>query len=273
MRSLDKQAVKILMDTYWSAAGWRNRRSISPDDLAYAKLHHVMFDPARFSHAEAVTAAVEEVANISRLDVVRAFVSSLGSRRLDLRSGLGSYAVGRHFQRHVSTTTTARSPCTYCGLYDAEDVDLSILNFERLKWGGVRHDQPTYIALDLRLLRETAVPAPTSNDFSILDTILDIARCMPRTSKLADLDKSLAKALKSNSAERRCLIGILGYAGILIDPSRPTFRTEYVPAASRERTPWSKDDWPYPVQWWNGSFGVEESAVTDWFNDLSRSPP
>lgn len=269
MRDLDKQAAKILMDTYWSATGWRRVPSVSPEDLAYAKSRHVMFDPARFSHADAVSAAVEAVANISQFEVARAFVSSLGSRRLDLRSGLGSYAVGRYFQWHAALTTAERSSCAYCGVYDVEDVDFNILNFERLKWGGVRHDQPTYIALDLQLLREAAVSAPTPDDFVILDAILDTARCMPPDSKLSDLDKSLARSLKSNGAERRCLIGILGYAGILIDPARPAFRTGYVPVANREHTPWYKDDWPYPVQWWNGSFGVEEAAVTDWFHNLN----
>ncbi len=266
--STDARAIKILMNTYWSAAGWRREPSVSPGDFAYAKSHHVMFDPTRISHTEAVDAAVEAVENVNQTEVVRAFVSSLGSRRLDLRSGLGSYAVARHFQRHSQSTTTARSPCAYCGFYNVEDADLSILNFERLKWGGVRHTQPTYIALDLGLLRKSVVPAPTPDDFAILNAVLNTARSMPLTSKLADLDKSLAKVLKSNSAERRCLIGILGYAGILIDPSRPTFRTQFVPAASREQTPWYKDDWPYPVRWWNGSFGVEQAAVDDWFPDL-----
>ena len=268
MMSTDARAVKILMNTYWSAAGWRREPSVSPDDFAYAKSHNVMFDPTRISHNEAMNAALEAVASTSQTDVVRAFVSSLGSRRLDIRSGLGSYAVGRHFQQHEVSTTTARSPCAYCGFYNVEDADLSILNFERLKWGGVRHAQPVYIKLDLELLRKSDFPAPTPDDFAILSAVLDTARSMPATSKLADLDKSLAKVLKSHSAERRCLIGILGYAGILIDPSRPTFRTGYVPAVSRAQTPWYKDDWPYPVQWWNGSFGVEQSAVADWFPDL-----
>jgi hypothetical protein len=266
--SADARAVKILMDTYWSAAGWRREHSVSSDDFAYAKSHHVMFDPTRISHSEAIDSAFKAVASINQNDVVRAFISSLGSRRLDLRSGLGSYAVGRHFERHNAAQTTARSPCAYCGFYSVEDADLSILNFERLKWGGVRHAEPVYISLDLGLLREADFPPPTSVDFAILRAVIDTAKSMPSDSKLADLDKSLAKVLKSNSAERRTLIAILGYAGILIDPSRPSFRTEYVPVVSREQTPWYKDDWPYPVQWWNGSFGVQQAAVEDWFSDL-----
>lgn len=83
--------------------------------------------------------------------------------------------------------------------------------------------------------------------------------------RLSDLAKALSKLLPSNDAERRTLIGILGYAGILIDPDRPDFWKRFVPADEREQTPYHKDDWPYPVQWWNGSHGVNEAAVADWF--------
>lgn len=268
---MDKRAIKILMNTYWSTTGWRREPTVSSDDLAYAKSKGVMFDPIRLSHAEAVDAAWLAIADISQSKVVDAFIASLGSRRLDLRSGLGSYAVGRHFERHHARTTSARTPCAYCGFYDATDEDLSILNFERLKWGGVRHVYPTYIVLDLGLLREASLSAPTPEDFAVLSAILDVAGSMPPTARLADLDKALCKVLVSNSAERRTLIGILGYAGILIDPSRPAFRTAYVPPAEREQTPWYKDDWPYPVQWWNGSFGVNQAAVDAWFPNLRHS--
>lgn len=264
----DKRAIKILMDTYWSTAGWRCEPVVSPEDCAYAKHQKTMFDPVRLSHGEAVDAALRAVTDIDRVDVVNAFVASLGSRRLDLRSALGSYAVGRHFQQHAASAATGWMSCAYCGAYDVEDIDLSILSFERLKWGGVRHAEPSYISFDLGLLRQTFVPVPTGSDFAILDTILDTARSMSATSRLGDLDKSLSTVLKSNSAERRVLIGILGYTGILIDPSRLAFRTEYVPVAMREQTPWHKDDWPYPVQWWNGSFGVQQAAVDEWFPNL-----
>lgn len=267
--TIDKRATKILMNTYWSSAGWRDEPTVSPEDLAYAKSHHVMFDPVRFSHDEAINAALRSVEAITQPEVVSAFVASLSSRRLDLRSGLGSYAVARHFQRHRAITGFRRKFCAYCGLYPVEDVDLNILNFERLKWGGVRHTQPTYIAFDLRILREAHCPSPNPDDFGILRAILSVARSMPSNARLSDLDKSLSKVLASNSAERRILIGILGYAGILIDPSRPAFRKGFVADAEREETPWHKDDWPYPVQWWNGSFGIDEAAVDDWFPSLS----
>lgn len=86
--------------------------------------------------------------------------------------------------------------------------------------------------------------------------------------RLNDFEKALSNILPSNQGERPVLIGILGFAGILIDPSRPDFRQQFVPSAERERTHWHKDDGPYPVQWWNGSHGVNEAAVAEWFPDI-----
>jgi hypothetical protein len=81
----------------------------------------------------------------------------------------------------------------------------------------------------------------------------------------------LNRALSGHSLRTvRTLISILGYAGLLIDPERPDFRCEFVPDTKCEETPWYKDDWPYPVRWWNGSFGVNEAAINEWFSDLGN---
>jgi hypothetical protein len=267
---LDKRASGILVNTYWSPTGWRREPTVAPDDFAYAKSQGMMFDPVRLSHDQAVHAALKAASALSQAEVIDAFVASLGSRRLDLRSGLGSYAVARHLREHRMSSAHGSRACSYCGEFDHQgtDVDLNILSFERVRWGGVRHSQPTYIGFDLATLRKTPRPSAEPRDFAILGSIIDIAGSMPPAARLSDLDKALAKVLPSNSAERRSLIGILGYAGIIIDPSRPDFRQRFVPCGEREQTPWHKDDWPYPVQWWVGSYGVQGAAVADWFPRL-----
>jgi len=265
---LDKRAIKILIDTYWSSAGWRQNPTVTPEDFAYAKSNGVMFDPIRLSHDEAIGAALRAANEISGTEVVGSFIASLGSRRLDLRSGLASYAVVRNMREHKMMPATSGRYCTYCGYFDTHDIDLNILNFERIKWGGIRHNQPTYIAFDLETLRKTSRPSPQSIDFAILHSIVNTTRSMPPAARLRDLDKALAKLLPSNSAERRVLIGILGYIGILVDPARPDFRLQFVPLVEREHTPWHKDDWPYPVQWWNGSHGANQAAIDHWFPGL-----
>ncbi|MGY4396025.1 hypothetical protein ACVWZA_001198 [Sphingomonas sp. UYAg733] len=265
---LDKPAVRILTSTYWSSLGWKREPAVSDEDFAYAQAHGVMFDPISLSHDEAIDAAISAAAALKPIDVVNAFVGSLSSRELDVRSALGSYAVARHIRQHAARPSATSKMCSYCGLYARTDVDLNALNFERVKWGGVRHDQPTYIAFDLGTLRNRDVPRTESGDYAILRAILDAARSLPPKARLGDLDKALVKVLPSNSAERRTLIGILGYAGVLVDRKRPDFRRDFVPVVEREGTPWHTDDWPYPVQWWNASHGVNQSAINDWFPNI-----
>ena len=266
--ALDKRALKILTSMFWSPTGWKRDPTVSSEDFAFAKAKGVMFDPVVFSHDEAVVAAMEAMSRTSRSEIAQAFVSSLGSRRLDLRSALGSYAVGRHMGSHVKTISRGGPSCTYCGGYDQADADPNILNFERLKWGGVRHDNPQYIAFDLGIFASLERVMPSMEDYAILRAVFEMVKSLPPAARLGDLERALSKLLPSNNGERRTLISLLGYAGILVDPDRPDFRRDFVTCAEREQTPWSKDDWPYPVQWWNGSFGLNQSAVDEWFPDL-----
>lgn len=261
----DKRAVRILADTYWSAAGWKRDPTTSPEDFAYAKAHGLMFDPVSISHDEAVNGVLAAVAATDKDKVVAAFLASLGSRRLDIRSALGTYAVGRHMRVHSKHHS---GPCAYCGKYDLAAEDLNILNFERFKWGGVRHTHPEYIAFDLRVFSAVEEVAPREEDLVIFRSIVDAAASMPAKARPNHLDKALAKIVPSNGAERRVLIEILGYAGILVDPGKPDFRQGFVPVDQRARTPWHTDDWSYPAQWWMGSYGVNQSAVDEWFPAL-----
>lgn len=268
--SLDRRAVKILTQTFWSSAGWHAKPQTAPDDFAYAKSKGLMFDPLDQTHDQLIEAVVEATACTRKRDVARAFVASLRSRRLDLRSALGSYAVSRNLPVHAVGPSDVGKRCSCCGDYGGmHQVDLNILNFERIKWGGVRHDQPAYIALDLKQFGRTVVPEVDTADWATLLHVLDTARAIPSKGRLGHLDKALGSVLPSNSAERRTLISILGFTGILIDPSRPDFRRGFVPANERERTHWHTDDWPYPVQWWTGSCGVNDEAVLDWFPELA----
>ena len=263
---LDRQAVRILTETYWSSAGWKRNPETRQEDFAYAKSHGIMFDPVVMLHDQAIKAATNAVSAVSRDAVVAAFLASLSSRRLDLRSALGTYAAGHHMKPHRFENNGSMLACAYCGDYDLpRPVDLNILNFERIKWGGTRHDQPSYIAFDLQTFETIPTVTPTDEDVRILRLILDIAGSMPAKARPNHLDKALAKIFPSNSAERRTLIAILGFAGVFVDPGRPNFRTQFVPIERRERTPWHTVDWSYPAMWWMGSHGVNQSAVNEWF--------
>jgi len=119
-RLVDSKARKILFDTYWASGGWRedSPRPTSREDLECAKRAGVMFDPVRLSHAEIVQRALKAAAAVNRRDVANAFVTSLASRELGLRSALGNFAALQHLRDHESPSD--RAACCECGVYDRE---------------------------------------------------------------------------------------------------------------------------------------------------------
>src|SRR5262245_36590248 len=132
----DARAVSVLFDTYWTSAGWRkdNTRSTRPGDFEYAKRAGVMFDPIRVGHDDIVKRAITAVRRVKRQAVADAFIVSLASRCLEVRSALGSFAVLQHFPRHQPPRQ--RGACPVCGEYNlpGREQDLNVLNFERFKW-------------------------------------------------------------------------------------------------------------------------------------------
>jgi hypothetical protein len=88
-----ERAVRMLLRAYWSSAGWREEPAITPEDRAYAIEAGVMFQHAStVAHDEVVAGVRDAVVDVSARDVADAFLGSLTSRRVDLRSALGSYA-------------------------------------------------------------------------------------------------------------------------------------------------------------------------------------
>jgi hypothetical protein len=267
----DPKALQILFSTYWSSSGWKDKPTTPKADYQYAVAAGVMSEPIQRDHDEIVKWVCKVRKRIDKEKVARAFLASLSSRRLDLRSALGSYAVARHLpaHRHKRSQRYLADTCAICGdLPDSSPHDLNVLNFERFKWGGVRHLDPVYMAFDLERFLESDYPSPTAADQEILAGILRVARSLPAKARLSHLDKGLAALLKSNKNERTMLIHILGYAGILQPRDHRGFFAGFIDAEERQET---GTDWCYPVEWWRGSDGVDEQAVHFWFPQLALS--
>ena len=267
---VDRRAIKVLFDTYWAAAGWRDERSQStpPDDFEYAKQAGVMFDPIRVSHDDLVTRAIGAVRKVERQAVADAFVVSLSSRRLDLRSALGSFAVFQHFAKHPASRD--REPCPMCGEYSgkAQEEDLNVLNFERFKWGGVRHDQPLYASMDLELFRKLPRVQATSAEVAVFKGVLKIIEAAPAKTSSAILQQRLAKAFNSSKAERDVVVGILGFCGVLATAEHPGYMYRFVPWSDRELPGRRFVDVAYPACWWQRADGINSKALTYWFGHV-----
>jgi hypothetical protein len=143
--------------------------------------------------------------------------------------------------------------------------DWNVLNFERFKWGGVRHDQVNYAVFDLKLFLNSKVPNPKRDDLQIFRGIIAAITSVPPDVTSAGLQAHFAEVIKSNKAERDVIIGILGFCGILGTPEHPGFTDSFV--AVREQTLPGRRfvDMSYPACWWRGSVGVNQARLTEWF--------
>ncbi|MGX9424105.1 MULTISPECIES: hypothetical protein [Bradyrhizobium] len=273
--SRDKKALQILLDTYWSPKGWKRDRSIDSADFEYARQAGYMFDPVTVTHDDIIAGLLTVRNRVSIEQVTDAFLASLSTRRLELRSALGSFSFAAHFPAHQlveqarGQVPSGRLYCRLCGLYGHSVEDLNVLSFERWKWGGVRHVHPLYCWFDLTQFEKASLAAPTQEDYSILARIVEIASGLTPKAKPNELEKRISKVIKSNGSERRVLIQILGYCGVLKPAGRCGFLQAFTPGELRDRPPGHKNDWSYPVIWWQGADGVDRDALNRLFPKIA----
>ena len=273
MDAPDKKALKILFDTYWSHGRWRDEQDqkTPKEDMLYARKAGIMFSPVSLDHNDVIRRAQAACKGLDRRTVADAFVYSLSTRRLDLRSALGSFAVLNHMPTHkmVRSGGRAGSSCGICGDYDErERQDLNVLSFERHKWGGVRHSTPRYAGFDLGLFRKTDHPKVEKEGLDCLKGILDAITATPMGVSSANLQTYLGKAFKSNKGERDVVVEVLGYCGILGTRDHPGYVKEFVSMADRALPGRRFVFMRYPACWWSRSDGVNQEAVKFWFGHL-----
>ena len=143
-----------------------------------------------------------------------------------------------------------------------------MLNFERHKWGGVRHLKTYYIAFDLSVFEQMDDFQPKKEDLEILDLILTTIKQSKNEERPRDLERRLGKVLKSNKAERETLLQILAYCGILQPTEHSGFFKSYTDSIDRTMPSVNKIDWTYPIWWWRGQDRFNQEAVDFWFADL-----
>lgn len=275
---MDKKAKNILFQTYWKN-GWidKKTRKTNPIDFAYAKEKGLMFEPLTISHDDCVKRIIEIANKISIEEVAKAFLSSLSTRRLHWRSGIGSYFIAKLFMPHKYTPTVSGHSynkngkivhtsytCEICrdlkygvnrfvGYDFYENEDLNVLNFERIKWGGVRLGDLIYTFFDLEQFTKEKITEPTKEDIEIFKGILNAANSCEQgdfPSVLRDKLKDVPN-LKSSKDERHIILEILA----CIDVLKP---------ASYDRPTSSKHDWTY-VEFWRGEDKYNKEAVGKYF--------
>ena len=267
------QGRKTLLKTFWGSGGWcYNHPAQEAYDRALAEGY---FLPVRdpLPHDEAISALRCLLDQICAQDVADAFLYSLSTRKLEYRSALGSYWFARAIPAHSHDQDHS---CRQCGwtnhvsLIDTDRLpaytDDNIMNFERHKWGGVRHTHLNYILLDLTAFLKLPKAAPTQQDRDILNAILSATAELPPTKKAGAFRDLLSKKklFPCNRDEISTMLDILGICGVLSSEAHPCPFVAFHGADGlppQEHT----NDFAYPVNYWRASDGINKARFLDVF--------
>jgi hypothetical protein len=264
----------ILLKTYWSSNGWKNA-TISNEDFEIAKNEGFMFEyPNYTTHDETINKLHQLLSKINPEDVANAFLYSLSTRKLEYRSALGSFYYAKAIPDHKLNENisishpTAHTHCYLCGWYAWETTPneydktrgLNVFNFERYKWGGVRHTMLDYALFDLEQFIKLPKVTPTDNDKEILNSMLKcVDKLAPhnKAGKLRDLIIS-QKILKCNKSEISIILDILGICGILVNKDYPSYEDHFVDEYHRSPVEFT-NDFKYPINRWSASDKINYS--------------
>jgi hypothetical protein len=220
------------------------------------------------THDEFCRQAIETVKQVDKDAVIAAWLGSLSTRNLPARSSFGSYVVLQHFKLHEFQKSEHFSRrCAYCGLPSEFDNSGRLERIENYPF-QVQHTDLQYVVFDLATFYMRGVDAPTQTDSDLLKTVLKNIRALPVSAQLSELNKSLQGVLKSNKFERMILLETLGYAGILCPSHQKNYTDDFVTyefANLQQPAQYYKREWSYPVRFWTGLDGVDETMVTHYF--------
>lgn len=243
-------------------------KAISQQDIDLAKRQGYMFDYSPpLPHDEALIKLRETVSKISPEMVSNAFLFSLSTRRLEYRSALGSYWYAVAIPAHESTDSRH---CCCCGwslggdAQEPSDVShrLNTFNYERYKWGGVRHTTADYALFDLRQFLQLPEPKHTPEDEKLLRDILNCISELEGHNKAGALQKLITKKqiIKSSRYEIDTLLDILGICGVLSSDDAPCYAQKF--CGEYERSPLENtNDRAYPLNRWRASDGVSKERL------------
>ena len=236
--------------------------------------------PVELNAVRAHEQVVEELQHLARVITPQAagaaFVESLITRQLEMRSALGSLCLARVLPEHEldpepGTYATICRTCGWSRMPEGEEEPISHLLGERHQYGGVRHDDPIYAHLDLTAFAALPELSPSQSAWRCLDLILRTPTLLAPDARVSDLERALKGAFKSNRNERWAAIRILSSAGVLQPRDAPSFFDGFVPPNRRILPPQRFADWGYPAIWWRAEHGVREEAVRFWFPQRGRS--
>lgn len=258
-----KNGLNILVDSYWANGGWKDG-TISKEDFQQAKKEGFMFDYPEFKTHDEVLKKLELVlSRINPDDVANAFLYSLSTRKLEYRSALGSYYYAKAIPKHKLEENV--NHCYLCGWYawkkSPSEYDLktgiNVFNFERYKFGGVRHTSLDYALFDLEQFLKLPKVTPNDEDKKMLCKLLKCINNLEGNEKINKLRDVIIKEkiIKCNRNEVDVILDILGICGILQNKTFPCYEEKFVDEYERAPIEY-KNDFTYPANRWCSKDGI-----------------
>ena len=275
---IDKKATKILLKTFWDSSGWRfncldikdviKRGYLTQEDFEYAKSKGMMFDTVTISHDECLSRLKNAALKIDIKVLTSAFLYSLSTKQVFLRSAISSFSYAQRIENHKFEhhPDTRYSPMTYscsiCEKYgatgnkDYENEDFNVLNFERIKWGGIRYCDIIYCMFDLEQFTKYDNFSPTEEDIILFKNILQTIEGCDKKDGPTQLREKLKGVFPSTKDERDQVIEILAELGILKPKELRPIRGP-------------RNDWS-GAEDWRGEDGYEKSVVDLYFGNFIK---
>jgi hypothetical protein len=276
--AIDSTAQRILAKVYWDAGGWKRPPEMPGEaEFALACAAGYMFEDVVMGHDDLVHQTRLLAQQLTIKEASDAFVASLSTRWLFLRPLLPSLIIARSLPQHEFQPTSRPEwkaggigPCAVCNTWCKPDIliDRNILNFERQKWGGVRHLDLTFVWFCLDRLRQEGGALPTKEDVDLLRALLDALREAPPTMSLTQAE-TLIRLLKSTKQERHMMLESLSTISVLEESGHRGFLHSFPQTIDRQVPNRRFVDRGYPGEWWTGASGVNGRAVAEVFPQLA----
>ena len=176
-----KKAKKILMKAFDLKTVNKKvvRETVTDEEFEYAKQKGIMF-PYRqtIPHDECLKRISDALEHISPEDAADSFLYSLSARALEYRSVPGSYWYAEAIPFHE--IDASYNKCDICKWDTYNDLpckseylnEYNSLNYERYKYGGVRHTDAQYALFDLEEFLKLPKIGHTPEDEQILFSML-----------------------------------------------------------------------------------------------------
>ena len=107
--------------------------------------------------------------------------------------------------------------CVVCdGHKTSTSSDRNVLNFERIKWGGVRHNSVAYNIFDLERFAAEFKTKPSQQDRAILRELLNFIRTADPKTSYGKLKKAIRELVPgTNLQQADATAEILMYSGLI----------------------------------------------------------